>query len=745
MEAKQVHVLHVVPGLEPGGMEMAMARMISAIQSADIRHTIVCLKGEPLIRDQFPASVAIECLRSRPNDPLLPIRLRRLIRRVRPTVIHARNWGAWPDVALARLLVRPRVPLVFSFHGFASPGRLPLRRRLAFRVLSRITTHPLTVCDAARTMLIDQFGWPPDRVRVIPNGVDVARFSPSLNGRIQPDRLVIGAVGNLTPVKNHRLLIQAIAGLIQTGVSCDLRIAGEGPERTNLEQLAAGLGVSSHVFFPGQVDDIPRFLRGLDLFVLPSTSEAHPNALLEAMASGLPCVATAVGGVPEVLNSGNAGVLVAPDDPKSLADSMRELCTSPKARKSLGMAARRRVEERYSMGQMADAYARLYREASVGVHAASSATDTAALPTARLRVLQLGPLPPLVGGMATVANNLLQSPLAETVDLVGINNGKTTPEGRPLSAGVCAQWRLLTEIVRTVRRRRVQVVHIHTCALFAFWRDIVHMMAVRLLGCRVVWHLHDGTFPQFISQGNPLKRGLIRWALARGSATIVLSDEALVRLRPHAPRVRWRVVPNGVVIKAPSDKSSQPPLTLLFMGNLTHRKGAYDLISAVEAAADRGVRLVVLLAGGEAAPGQRAAIEQRIAGSPCADRLRLLGLIQGEEKDKAIAEADCVVLPSYAEGLPMVLLEGMAAGLPAVATRVGSVSTIITDGVEGFLIEPADVASLTDRICRLAGDAELCQRMGQAARTRIQEQFSLNVMAERVHRIYAEAVGEDSR
>ena len=102
------------------------------------------------------------------------------------------------------------------------------------------------------------------------------------------------------------------------------------------------------------------------------------------------------------------------------------------------------------------------------------------------------------------------------------------------------------KILSTVRRRRVRLVHIHTCALFSFWRDIVHMMAVRALGCRVIWHLHDGTFPRFISEGNRLKRALIRWALRRGAATIVLSDATLEALRPHAPGVRWRVVPNGV-------------------------------------------------------------------------------------------------------------------------------------------------------------------------------------------------------
>ena len=130
LNRKEPHVLHVVPGLEPGGMELTLARLVEATEGKGIRHTIVCLKGEVAIPDQFPASVAIHCLHSRRNDPLLPWRLWRLIRQIRPTVIHARNWGAWPDVALARLFVWPLAPLIFSFHGFAGTRPLPLRRRL---------------------------------------------------------------------------------------------------------------------------------------------------------------------------------------------------------------------------------------------------------------------------------------------------------------------------------------------------------------------------------------------------------------------------------------------------------------------------------------------------------------------------------------------------------------------------------------------------------------------------------------
>ena len=126
---------------------------------------------------------------------------------------------------------------------------------------------------------------------------------------------MVGTVGNLTPVKNHLLLVEAFAGAVRQGLDAQLQIAGQGPMGHAVRDRATALGMADRVQLVGQVRDVPQFLGQLDLFVLSSASEAHPNALLEAMATGLPCVATAVGGVPEVLREG-AGVVVDLDAPR---------------------------------------------------------------------------------------------------------------------------------------------------------------------------------------------------------------------------------------------------------------------------------------------------------------------------------------------------------------------------------------------------------------------------------------------
>jgi len=358
---RRVHVLHVVPTLGVGGLELTMARVISELGKRGMQHSIVCLKGEAAIRDRFGDVVRIHCMNAGVNDLSLPWRLRKLIREIRPTVIHARNWGAWPDVALARLTVWPRVPLVFSFHGVDSPGPMPLRRRLAFRILAHFTTRLFTVSEASRRKLAEETGVPESRIGVIPNGVDTDRFAPALP-KPEVGRFVVGSVGSLTAVKNHALLVRACGEVLRRGTDIELRIAGEGPERARLTEMAASLGMADRLRLSGLVGDVPAFLHELDVFVLSSSTEAHPNALLEAMACGLPCVATRVGGSPEVLEEGRSGILVEAEDPPALAEAVGRLAADRGERDRLGQAGRRRACDHYNMDRMLVSYEALYTE-----------------------------------------------------------------------------------------------------------------------------------------------------------------------------------------------------------------------------------------------------------------------------------------------------------------------------------------------------------------------------------------------
>ena len=359
------HVLHVVPGLMPGGMELGMANVISGLSGNGMRHSIVCLKGEPQIAERLPESAEIHCLHSYPNELKLPGRLARLIRQVRPSVIHARNWGAWPEVSVGRFLTWP-APLILSFHGLGQAGYMPLRRRAASWALARMATGLFTVSNQSRELMTTRWGWPQGKTQVISNGVDTDRFHPARHVHDRK-RVVIGTVGNLRPVKNHALLIQACGDLVRRGVELEVRIAGEGELRANTIALAASLGLADRLKLLGRVNDVPAFLQDLDLFVLTSDSEQHPNALNEAMACGLPCVSTRVGCVDELLEEGRCGKIVPPGDRDQLTATIDQLISDPASRLNYGSAARDQACQHYSLKKMLAAYDSLYGRFRPGV------------------------------------------------------------------------------------------------------------------------------------------------------------------------------------------------------------------------------------------------------------------------------------------------------------------------------------------------------------------------------------------
>ncbi|WP_305046446.1 glycosyltransferase [Geoalkalibacter sp.] len=359
MGEKLIHVLHVVPGLLAGGMETTMARVIAGLNGQGFRHSIACLKSEPEIADRIPDDVDIHLFHARPNEPQLPFRLAALIRDIRPDVIHARNWGAWPDVAVGRLLARPLVPLIYSFHGLGVAGYMPWRRRAASKVLVRMTTHLFTVSRQSRDLMVAHWGWPAERTQVIANGVDTGRFFPAPKPR--GERLVVGSVGNLRTVKNHRLILDACRPLIAEGLDLEIRIAGEGDQREALTSHAAALGIGERLALWGRVEDIPGFLNDLDVFVLSSDSEQHPNALNEAMACAIPSIATRVGCVEDLLDGGRCGAIVEPGDVAGLTQALRDYLVDPDLRRAFGERSLAHVREHYSLAVMLERYGEMYK------------------------------------------------------------------------------------------------------------------------------------------------------------------------------------------------------------------------------------------------------------------------------------------------------------------------------------------------------------------------------------------------
>jgi sugar transferase (PEP-CTERM/EpsH1 system associated) len=359
-------IAHVVHSLGIGGLENGLVNLVNG-SAPGVRHVIVCMTADGRLRTRLRAGVEVITVGKREgHDVRAFATLVRCLRRVGPHIVHSRNWGTFDAVLAARLAgVRA---VVHGEHGrdIADPeGRDPRRNRVR-RLVSPMVTRFVTVSTDLWRWLVQDVRVPARKVVTICNGVDTVRFVPAdrLAARaslgLAPEQPLVGTVGRLDPVKDQAGLVRAFARVRGQNAVPALVIAGEGPCRGDLTDLIATLGLSGHVFLLGERHDVPRVLAALDLFVLPSIAEGISNTVLEAMATGLPVVATRVGGSPELVADGVNGSLVPRADPDALAAAIGRYMGDARLRSLHGEASRRRAVTEFSVGRMCAAYGQLY-------------------------------------------------------------------------------------------------------------------------------------------------------------------------------------------------------------------------------------------------------------------------------------------------------------------------------------------------------------------------------------------------
>jgi glycosyltransferase involved in cell wall biosynthesis len=349
----------VVPGYPPGvarillysavtatgGAEVALGNLVAALGDKHDLHlggvsraVVDAIAGElPTVARHVAGAGAVACAR--------------LLRRVRPDLLQVNLEVPWGGAAmLAAGLAWPGLRVVAVQHMAVRTTRLANWLRTRALAL-RLDAHVAVSADAARRVE-DFYTLGRGSVRVVYNGVPV----PPPAAPCAHPGFVIGSVGRLDRVKGHDVLLRAAAKLPGAAVA----IVGAGADRDALRCLAGELGLADRVSLPGSTDRVAQALAGFDVYCQPSRYEGLGLALIEAMQAGLPCVASRVGGIPEVL--GDCGLLVPPDDPDALADALAVLQADPALRAELGSRARRRAAAEFGVARMAGAYQELWAE-----------------------------------------------------------------------------------------------------------------------------------------------------------------------------------------------------------------------------------------------------------------------------------------------------------------------------------------------------------------------------------------------
>ena len=374
-------IAHVIHRLDVGGMENGLVNLINHMPADRYRHAVVSLTESTSFRDRIRRDdVELYSLHKKPGQDFgLYVRLWRLLRRLRPAIVHTRNLASVEAVVSAALADVPC--RIHGEHGRDLQDVDGTKRRYRFlrRVLSPLVHRFIALSAELESYLVDGVGVAPSKVSRIINGVDIDKFRPAPDGARPlpplpplldeasieaeaPDRVVIGTVTRMQDAKDPLTLARAFTKLVNDGLAprAVLVMVGDGPLLGAVRDELRAAGVAHRVWLAGSRDDVPELLRTFDVFALSSRVEGISNTVLEAMASGLPVVASRVGGNDELVEDNRTGALVPARSPVALADALARYANDSDLAKAHGRAGRRRVEQSFDIHGMVARYTEVY-------------------------------------------------------------------------------------------------------------------------------------------------------------------------------------------------------------------------------------------------------------------------------------------------------------------------------------------------------------------------------------------------
>ena len=399
----RLRVAHLIPGaFAQHSPTSAIAAQIKHHDPARVASEVLSFYPAPAGRSPAAmfkavgADYGVLAERRDPLDSRVLVPLVRHLRRTRPDVVHCHFVRAniYGRIAARVAGVPVVVNTLRGVDDYTSDATIGSRIvRLAERSTLPLVSRYVTVSEAVRRNAIDTLGIHPEQIVTVLNAVDLGPFERPPADRaetrrelgISPKAVVLVSVGNLIPLKNHRLAIQMVGRLRERSQGeVRLLIVGEGPDHEDLDRLVRELGLEDAVRLLGLRRDVPRLLRAADVFVMFSRAEGLPRAAMEAMASGLPCVTSDRGGIPEAMVDGVTGYMRALEDEPAILAALAQVVEDPAARSRMGAEARRLAFRRFSPQRLAGEYEALYRvllaERRAGAHRLPRAADARQVP-----------------------------------------------------------------------------------------------------------------------------------------------------------------------------------------------------------------------------------------------------------------------------------------------------------------------------------------------------------------------------
>ncbi|MFH1023616.1 MAG: glycosyltransferase [Planctomycetota bacterium] len=731
-----VRIAYVIWSLGLGGAEKVVIHLATGLDRTRFSPVIFCLNEPgPFAPEVLRQGIEVIGLHKRgPADILAAYRLYNALKAGRFDVVHTHLWGAnvWGRLA-ARLA---GVPVIIATEHNV-PNWKTRWHFLLDRMLAPATTRLVAVSQAVLSEY-ERRKIAPLRWTLISNGVSPR--TPPVPGRddarralgLPPSGTVIGWMGRFAVVKNPLLFAEAAAIAVRKAPSLMIILAGDGPLRPALEQKINALGIRDRVVFAGVLHDIPAFLAALDAIAFSSDSEGLSMAMLEAMAAGVPVVATAVGGTRELVRHEITGFLVPPRDADALAGGMVRVISDPDLAETLRRNATDFTRREHAESGMIRRHDSLYRECLHGRRE-------------RYRLMLI--IDSLGNGGAEPQLVKLATALAERdvrVSVISLSADRMENAHPLRAAGIPLavvpqsgfwSWRTLLRLRRIIGRERPDIVH-----TWLFTSDLYGRIAARLAGVPIVMSASRG-----LDIDKPIRRQWADRILRPLTTAYTVNARAvgdMLMRRERVPAGKIFLIPNGVASPAssPTDTPGEtrrrlgvPASGFLVggVGRLVPVKGFRTLLETIRRMGDAGRAVHVCLAGDGPLREELLNLAARLGIS---DRVTFAG--HQNDMRGILAAFDVLVSSSLSEGCSNVILEAMAAGKPVIATEVGGNPELVTPGETGLLVPPEDPAALADAILRLLRNPGECRRMGEAGRLRVEEHFTMDRMVSETAALY---------
>ncbi|MDZ7369722.1 MAG: glycosyltransferase family 4 protein [candidate division KSB1 bacterium] len=364
-------------------------------------------------------------------------------------------------------------------------------------------------------------------------------------------------------------------------------------------------------------------------------------------------------------------------------------------------------------------------------------------------ILHVAPMPPQLGGMEAFAGHLMPA-LSPHVDVIVLDIAKPLLFAQPnyrVNVGYTLfkrPWQqtalsytysaaAFKKFLLLLRYRKIDLIHLHTASYTSFWEKCLYIIAARLAGKPVVLHVHGALFDQFYDSSPRIVRLMINLFLAQCWSIIVLGEKWRRFFQKIVSAQKLTVIENGIALPAaPKRTPHADPLVFLHLGEISERKGISDLLRAFSLVKEQRSDFILRLVGG----GQLENAAQLVETLGLGENVEIHGPKVGEEKWKMLFDSDVFVLASHAEGMPIALIEALAAGMPVIAAKAGSVPEMIHDGRNGFLIEPGDFHGLAAAALTLLSQPHLCELIGRENRSLAEKRFDIRICAEKMARLY---------